>query len=151
MMCVDQIKCAHCKGYHESIAGVRSCSSVQAAQQIFMELDIAPSVQQEVPEGRYAIERSGKWSFYRVARPTQGRWADRVFVDHEVGDDQVYPIKYPAQRLAILDRIAQDPATAMINYGKQMGRCGHCGRRLRNAESIAAGIGPVCRQAWNFL
>jgi hypothetical protein len=43
-----------------------------------------------------------------------------------------------------LKAILADPKEAQIAYGKLTGVCGHCGRILEDADSIAAGIGPVC-------
>ncbi len=40
--------------------------------------------------------------------------------------------------------INSNPSYAMKNYGKQIGRCGACGRRLTDPESIDNGIGPEC-------
>jgi hypothetical protein len=100
-----------------------------------------------VPAGRYAIDtRLGainEVAFYRVDRPTEGRWAGRVFVKHLVGGDE--------QRLswrdtrAILTRIAEAGAeAASARYGHEIGRCGICHTRLTNDESRARGIGPKC-------
>lgn len=54
-----------------------------------------------------------------------------------------------AQRAEVL-RIGADPLTAAILHGKQTGSCACCGRELENEESVAAGIGPICRQKWGF-
>lgn len=40
---------------------------------------------------------------------------------------------------------AADPHAAAIAYGHQTGVCACCGRELTNAESVALGIGPICR------
>lgn len=42
--------------------------------------------------------------------------------------------------------IAAGPKEAMLRYGRELGRCGHCFRTLTNDESRALGIGPVCRK-----
>ncbi len=45
---------------------------------------------------------------------------------------------------------AADPLAAAVAYGLQTGVCACCGRELTNAESVALGIGPVCRSNWGF-
>ena len=44
--------------------------------------------------------------------------------------------------------ILADPKAAMVAYGKLVGKCGKCGRKLEDADSVAAGIGPVCAAGW---
>lgn len=99
----------------------------------------------DVPAGRYAItsEQDGTLHFFRVDRPTEGRWAGYVFVKRQAGDD-LFPVKNSEQRANILRIIAQDPQVAMLRYGQEIGACGHCGRTLTNEESRERGIGPVC-------
>lgn len=46
--------------------------------------------------------------------------------------------------------IAADPQAAAIKYGRATGSCGVCGRELTRADSIAAGIGPICASNWGF-
>lgn len=46
--------------------------------------------------------------------------------------------------------IAADPQAAAIAYGKLTGQCSCCGRKLTNHESIALGIGPICRAQWGW-
>lgn len=43
-----------------------------------------------------------------------------------------------------LVRDAQFAAQGMAFYGIRTGRCGRCGRRLTDPESIRRGIGPEC-------
>jgi len=40
--------------------------------------------------------------------------------------------------------VASDPAAAARVYGLETGNCCICGRHLTNAESVTAGIGPIC-------
>jgi hypothetical protein len=99
-----------------------------------------------VTAGRYAVQDpyDGVLKFYKVGRPTEGRWAGRVFLDVQASDE-LYPIKDPTKRNAIMDVIAKDPKEAMLRYGKEIGNCGHCGRTLTNEFSRSIGIGPICR------
>lgn len=103
----------------------------------------------EVPAGRYAVDTNdgavNTLAFYKVDRPTEGRWAGYVFVKLMQSDAE--------QRLsreasaAILAKIAEaGPAEASARYGHEIGECGVCGRTLTNDESRAYGIGPDCRK-----
>ena len=104
----------------------------------------APEV---VPAGRYAIDTSvhavNGTAFYKVDRPTEGKWAGRVFVKQIVGDDEQRLSQ--KQGLAIIAKIAEAGAeAASARYGHEIGECGICGRTLTNDESRERGIGPVC-------
>lgn len=35
-------------------------------------------------------------------------------------------------------------------HGQQTGICSCCNAELTNPESIALGIGPICREKWGF-
>lgn len=159
------IKCGHCKEYHESIAELRVCAGVtpingrrydpetaiDAASRrnhpagrglpnpnVYAGLDTS-----NIKEGRYAVEMDGVLKFYRVDKPTQGRWNGYTFVKVQASDD-LYPVR-GASAKAVLAAIAVDPPAAMLRYGKELGSCGHCGRTLTNEVSRITGIGPICR------
>lgn len=149
---VSRIKCAHCKEYHAYIWEVRQCATNHNAISVFSEPKPKPvDIVTSVPEGHFALENPlGYWTFYRVRRPTEGKWAGRIFVDMQAGDDY-RPTYSRASRERILGLIAKDPAKAMTDYGKLIGACGVCGRTLTNEQSRLDGIGPVCRDRFNFL
>lgn len=54
-----------------------------------------------------------------------------------------------AEAEAVLD-CAQDPEKAAVAYGQAWKSCGICSRTLRNAESIARGIGPICAERFGW-
>lgn len=113
-----------------------------------------------------AMESGYKRPTYRAAglvlslAPLHGRNAGAIYVkDDETGDylgkvteDLVFrPVRTAPQSAAeALSRIARDPAHAAVQYGRQTGRCACCGRELTNADSIALGIGPICKDRWGF-
>lgn len=106
--------------------------------------DVAPPADNVVPAGRYAIDIDDTVKFYHVDRPTEGRRAGRVFVSVQASDD-TFPIRKASARQEVLEAIvSQGIQESMLRYGKEIGRCGHCGRTLTNEESIERGIGPVC-------
>lgn len=111
-----------------------------------------PSIKSDVPAGHYAVTgEDGTTDFYRVDRPTEGRWDGYIFVKLQLSDEyQNIPLR---NAQTILDKIAADgPEQASKRYGKELGRCGVCNRTLTNNESIERGIGPVCaaKHSWSF-
>lgn len=52
--------------------------------------------------------------------------------------------------LETLKAIAADPAGSARRFGKETGICCCCGKELTDAESVAAGIGPVCATRWGL-
>lgn len=99
-----------------------------------------------MPAGRYALFERGEVGFYKVDKPTKGRWDGYVFVKRLIGapgDYREVPIDR-AQRSEILDTIQNDPKAAMERYGHETMTCGRCGSPLTDPQSRAAGIGPVC-------
>lgn len=109
-----------------------------------------PTVEQgtapDVPEGRYAVRgEDGVVKFYRVDRPTEGKWAGRTFVKVQASDD-LHPIRNREAREAILASILEAGIEDSLRlYGTELGRCGVCGRTLTDETSRAYGIGPICR------
>lgn len=104
-----------------------------------------------IPGGRYAVRNaSGQFEFYKLDKPTEGRWAGYTFLKVQASDE-FHPIKSAARMISvfggIIDAGVKESSTA---YGHQLGSCGVCGRTLTDAESIAAGIGPKCasRMGW---
>lgn len=105
----------------------------------------------QVPEGRYAVDGDdGELKFYHVDRPTEGRWAGYVFVKVQAGDE-LHNLRSRGTREGVLAKIvAAGVEAAMLRYGREIGKCGHCGRTLTNPESREAGIGPICRGKMGF-
>ncbi|UJE15695.1 hypothetical protein SEA_LIGMA_40 [Gordonia phage Ligma] len=102
-----------------------------------------------VPAGRYAVATedgaTNALAFYKVDRPTEGRWAGRVFVKLMQSDDE-RSLNWATTK-AVLAKIAEVGAeAASAAYGREIGDCGVCGRTLTNDESRAVGIGPKCRE-----
>ena len=113
-----------------------------------------------------AMDGGQKRPVYRAAglvlslAPLSGRNSGSIYVkDAETGDyfgkiDEhlVYRAVHAAPEWAAdaLSRIARDPSTAAVEYGRETGRCSCCGRELTNPDSIALGIGPICKDRWGF-
>lgn len=103
-----------------------------------------------VPTGMYAVPGGDTRLKVRIDQG-DGKWQGYVFVKDgaEYGSGRRYGMQRPGQtyvgqiqdQLAI---IAQDPRAAAAAYGRLVGSCGLCGRRLEDPDSVARGIGPVC-------
>lgn len=105
---------------------------------------VIPGVARSVVAGRYAIAHgNGVIKFFKVDRPTEGRWSGYTFVKRVAGGEE-FPVRDRHEREVILTRIGLDPAAASKLYGTEIGECGVCGRQLTHEHSRAAGIGPVC-------
>ena len=109
---------------------------------------------------RVVLSSSGWFSVYDAAvygagaryggqRPGSGDYAGVVQVaDHDrrtlggEADDHLYV----GNVADLLREIVARPADAMRAFGHLTGRCSACYRVLEQAESIAAGIGPVCAE-----
>lgn len=101
----------------------------------------------DVPAGRYAIQFPGLVRFYKVDRPTEGKWAGWTFVKIQAGDEH-HSVN---DREFVLNLIREAGVReSMELYGRELGSCGHCGRTLTNEESRARGIGPVCAGRMGF-
>lgn len=97
-----------------------------------------------VPAGRYAITATeGHTTFLRVEIPKEGKWAGRIFVQVQAGDELHRTNRDMADTL--LARIAAAGVKeASFRYGHELGKCGVCGRTLTDETSRERGIGPVC-------
>lgn len=98
----------------------------------------------EVPAGRYALRVDGVVKFYRLDRPTEGKWAGYTFLKAQASDE-LYPIRNRAEKERIIAEIGRDIQAAATLYGVELGRCYECGRKLTDETSRALGIGPDCR------
>jgi len=108
-----------------------------------MNRQIAEALLPDVPEGRYAVEHKGVLKFFKVDRPTEGRWAGRTFVKVQASDDW-FSIRPTVAKNEILALIGNDVQQASLRYGRELGHCGVCGRTLTDENSRARGIGPIC-------
>lgn len=89
--------------------------------------------------------------------PASGKNAGALYVTD--GDDyqgKIFGNAYTAVRsakpetLEVLREIAKNPGEAARMYGQTTGICCCCGAELTNAQSKAAGIGPICAGNWGL-
>ena len=101
-----------------------------------------------VPEGHYAVDSetgNNDLDFFRVDRPTEGKWEGYTFVKRVVGGHPDYRI-HGKEAQAVLCRIEEAGVKeAALRYGKEIGRCCKCNRHLTDETSREFGMGPDCR------
>lgn len=99
----------------------------------------------DVPAGRYALRTEDDVvKFYRLDKPTEGKWAGYTFLKAQ-GSDDLYPIRNRAEKERIIAEISKDVLAAEQLYGQELGKCSRCGRTLTDETSRDYGIGPDCR------
>jgi hypothetical protein len=108
-------------------------------------VSFAPSMNKitakELHPGRYAvIGEDGTVDFYHLKESKKGN----LYALLQTGDNETF-VNWDVAN-AVFRKILADPKEAMIRYGREIGKCGHCGRTLTNEESRQAGIGPICRK-----
>lgn len=100
-----------------------------------------------VTEGHYAIPgRDGRdYDFYRVDRPTEGKWAGRTFLKMVVGGKPDISIRDRNRIAEVLAAISRNPDEAAWRYGQEIGQCDKCNRSLTDETSRMFSRGPDCR------
>jgi hypothetical protein len=117
-------------------------------REVVAEVTVEVPVVETVPAGRYAVATEdgavNTLAFYKVDRPTEGKWAGYVFVKLMRSDEEVRLSR--AAGATVLAKIAAVGAKeASAAYGREIGSCGVCSRTLTNDDSREIGIGPDCR------
>lgn len=102
----------------------------------------------DVPAGRYATKSltgNQDLDFWRVDRPTEGRWAGRTFVKRVIGGKPDSNVRGVTAREALNAILAMGVDESRTLFGTELGFCWKCGRHLTDETSRALGIGPDCR------
>lgn len=161
------VKCGNCRAYHPSAAAVRYCYTGQGES--VMQLDgttdalrdrteppahmptQAPASWKtlpDVPAGLYAIPSlsgNNDLDFYKIDRPSEGKWAGFTFVKMVVGGHPEYSVRGLAKVQTIMNRIVEAGVRESAElYGREIGQCCKCNRTLTDDDSRRRGIGPEC-------
>ena len=106
----------------------------------------------DVPAGRYAIPaRDGHVVFYRVDKPTDGRWAGYTFVNLLVGSPGDWRTERVRDWRGVIDRIRDFGFDASAKLFAEKARCcSFCGSPITHVCSRAAGWGPKCASKWGL-
>lgn len=105
-----------------------------------------------VPEGFYAVPDGATRLKVKIDRPVPpSKWPGFIFVSDgaEYGQQKKYGRQAPGKLYTgeikdALRAIVADPKAASAAYGKLVGRCGVCNRKLEDEASVERGIGPIC-------
>lgn len=93
---------------------------------------------------------TGEVSFFRVRRPSTGKYKGRTYVDQQSSDNFLRMEFRPSAQ--VLSAIAKNPMAAAVLYGQKIERCAMCHRSLTDDKnkgsdgltSLERGIGPDC-------
>lgn len=150
------------KNYRLSRKQIEALAKVKEREDGWAKADAKPAaidtgldIRAALPNGTVyaaALNSEGRVSFVRFDKVTSGKWDGWVFVKAVIGDDDSNRLGaarpgqgYAGQWLDIIRTIVADVDGAVALYGKTIGKCGVCNRRLTNEESREYGIGPECR------
>jgi hypothetical protein len=155
------VTCGRCSTFgkpvkHDDVDAVRRCYAAAAPPTALATTQAnpapsrptAPPAASTIPVGStgygyYALVEDGVAHFYRVRRPSTGKYAGRTFVDAQASDD-FHPLRGAAGH-EVLARIAAYVDVAAADYGSRIGKCSTCRRTLTDQESIDRGRGPDCQ------
>ena len=126
------------------------------ADAVVVDLTIIREMFEKVHAGGY------KRPTYRAAgvvisrAPDNGKNAGHLYVkqsdDYQgkiTPDGRFLPVRAADTSVAaLLQTIAADPKGEAVRHGAKTGNCSCCGRELTKAESVEAGIGPICAERW---
>lgn len=116
----------------------------------------------DIPAGFYAtpsITGNNDLDFWKVEKPTEGKWAGYTFVKRVIGghDDTAIPrdSKKRVKTQNVRERATQNEALKRISefgvqkshelFGTELKFCRRCGIHLTDELSRSLGIGPDCR------
>lgn len=103
----------------------------------------------DVPAGHYAVpvtditDDGHEFKFYRVDKPTKGKWQGWTFVKQQSGDNHLR-LKGDEATNALEAIATIGYLNAMQLYGSVIGKCAVCNRALTDDVSRERGVGPDC-------
>lgn len=122
-------------------------------------LKVPKAMVENLKKGRYAVrmDQSDPYTFILVARPTFGRFKGCLTIKTQHGERYLEAVVlHPSGFVHISNRNVEmplflacaDPMTAAIAYGRELGCCSSCGRKLTDERSRYYSIGPECEKSW---
>ena len=113
-----------------------------------------PKLRLQTPKGKnIVLKRAGSqsrtpgWIMMTDGRP----FGENIYYGKISPDGVCYCSKSMTDEvLNTLQAVEADPVGEALIQGQRTGVCMCCGRELTNAESIKAGIGPICADRWNI-
>jgi hypothetical protein len=141
------IRCAHCKGRHETVAAVKLCSQVKIVQPVSA-ASVTPVITKTI-----AKQMASKPGMYKcgddVFLITRTKDGTKIYAKKLVATmkgDKLHKLHFEYEKGAIFQINAEDKMTLeeVSKLGKTTGHCWVCAKVLKVQKSIDAGIGPVC-------
>lgn len=143
-----------------AVTGILSRQSAAAATATAVEVGNVTKMQEAFAS---AIESGLKRPKMRLSgfvlklAPATGRNKGAIYVTAadeymgKIADGTFTPSRdCDAAKQAEIVALCADPLAAAVAYGQQTGQCACCGRELTDPESVALGVGPVCREKWGI-
>lgn len=118
--------------------------------------DLRVKAKADIPAGRYALMINGRLRFFKVDKPTKGRWVGYTFIRELFGAPGSFreeAVRSSSQRDNILGLIVNAGASEAASlFGQKLGCCGRCMSPLTDVRSRAAGYGETCARhlGWTY-
>lgn len=138
-----------CGGQHSTVQQARDCEAAKQTATKQWQPANSPIGIPDVPGGHYAVPSAtgnNDLDFYRVDRPTEGRWKGYTFVKRVIGGNPDAPVRGPQARVVLSRILLAGVEDSRRRYGQHIGRCALCNRHLTDEESRVLGLGPECRK-----
>lgn len=147
------ISCGHCKGRHNTVAGVRECGLGVVLATDNPPPRLPAQVHNLITEGMWTTEDGKRIFKVQIAHHGSGQLYTKELVEEKFSDDvpSVWEFQMFRGGMTFLRKTAgirQMSLEEAMEFGRLYGICCKCGRVLTNEESIALGIGPICRGAF---
>ena len=138
---------AHVTGMQAIMTHMRTASGTLRRPTITLEVGAEPNMQTVVLKLNTAGARPGTIGVSQSSRFKEGSFygyidADKFEPRHSCNGTDV---------VAILQRVARDPATVISEIGRQSGRCCYCPAQLTQVQSKIAGCGKTCADHYDAL
>lgn len=141
------IRCAHCKGRHDTVAEVRACANGTnvAVKLATLSKPTEPRILTREKVTEPGMYRVGDTVYLVVQNKAKTQLYARRLVKVMKGG-QVHKMSFVFDKGAIYRIDARDRMTVaqVEEIGRTTGFCMVCLRELKIQKSIQAGIGPVC-------
>lgn len=129
-------------------------------------LEMVAALMASVDSGYYAVreEEGAAVFFMRVSKPTKGKYIGSIKIQKVIGSGvgtrlEEAAVYWPSGQWSIYSNIiieklmllVADTRSALLLYGKEIGRCCRCNAELTDSRSRHYSIGPECEKHWPHI